>query len=188
MEGDNKLAVKFGQATIFQSTPSAWRETCKGYKGIVTDVLFQSTPSAWRETQIVVALVQAIPHFNPLPPHGGRRNDEPKDDSKVIISIHSLRMEGDLYERMLCGFANISIHSLRMEGDHTNHIYHMITYIISIHSLRMEGDGGSSQTIPFVLISIHSLRMEGDPSPSSSRLFSYLISIHSLRMEGDILI
>ena len=56
-------------------------------------------------------------HFNPLPPHGGRQF---ADVSRVqlLISIHSLRMEGDH-----CSIENlwntccISIHSLRMEGD-----------------------------------------------------------------------
>ena len=60
-------------------------------------------------------------------------------DSEVI-SIHSLRMEGD------CGYAikgvttnRISIHSLRMEGDDITFL-HFDVQPISIHSLRMEGD------------------------------------------------
>ena len=55
---------------------------------------FQSTPSAWRETTSTACLC-----------------------SNIFISIHSLRMEGDL--RSFCRLAhwNISIHSLRMEGD-----------------------------------------------------------------------
>ena len=56
----------------FQSTPSAWRETYIRMD-IVTHQIFQSTPSAWRETQPI-----------PIKP------------TKVTISIHSLRMEGDL--------------------------------------------------------------------------------------------
>ena len=34
----------------FQSTPSAWRETCSKHLTCITLSLFQSTPSAWRET------------------------------------------------------------------------------------------------------------------------------------------
>ena len=34
--------------------------------------LFQSTPSAWRETGTLVAKKSTIAYFNPLPPHGGR--------------------------------------------------------------------------------------------------------------------
>ena len=36
----------------------------------------------------------------------------------MVISIHSLRMEGDFILRLeSCGYYLISIHSLRMEGD-----------------------------------------------------------------------
>ena len=59
----------------FQSTPSAWRETLRIAWYICMDAQFQSTPSAWRETRIVQnSLVPEI-HFNPLPPHGGRREN-----------------------------------------------------------------------------------------------------------------
>ena len=81
----------------------------------------------------------------------------------VEISIHSLRMEGDLTRT--CALQDnsvISIHSLRMEGDHrlivgfqaykvfqstpsawretSNQKQHAFHFRISIHSLRMEGD------------------------------------------------
>ena len=80
--------------------------------------------------------------FNPLPPHGGRRLDRLSgvggaafqstpsawretsqfctESVVLVISIHSLRMEGDrssIYIRRV--HKNISIHSLRMEGDLT---------------------------------------------------------------------
>ena len=56
---------------------------------------FQSTPSAWRETGVVFPVTV-----------------------NAVISIHSLRMEGDLQLQALCvGHFGISIHSLRMEGD-----------------------------------------------------------------------
>ena len=35
--------------------------------------LFQSTPSAWRETKSMTLTRSELLHFNPLPPHGGRR-------------------------------------------------------------------------------------------------------------------
>ena len=56
----------------FQSTPSAWRETYS-YSIYKVHQLFQSTPSAWRETS--VSTPAALPS---------------------VISIHSLRMEGDV--------------------------------------------------------------------------------------------
>ena len=35
-------------------------------------ILFQSTPSAWRETVIFHTFFHCFTYFNPLPPHGGR--------------------------------------------------------------------------------------------------------------------
>ena len=58
----------------FQSTPSAWRETIQTYTALPTDE-FQSTPSAWRETDSASRIFSPSSHFNPLPPHGGRQND-----------------------------------------------------------------------------------------------------------------
>ena len=58
------------------------------------DGLFQSTPSAWR----VTSLEQRLP-----------RNSS--------ISIHTLRMEGDLSASAFFDLSVISIHTLRMEGD-----------------------------------------------------------------------
>ena len=60
----------------FQSTPSAWRETIRLYLTVHMESVFQSTPSAWRETY---------------------RKSLPVDN--IEISIHSLRMEGDLFIR-----------------------------------------------------------------------------------------
>ena len=79
-------------------------------------------------------------HFNPLPPHGGRRYACAGVSAGLYISIHSLRMEGDVSFAsqistwkyfnplpphggrrgnlfLLSGIRRISIHSLRMEGD-----------------------------------------------------------------------
>ena len=59
------------------------------------------------------------------------------------ISIHSLRMEGDIVSRCSPSSSCISIHSLRMEGDN-NLFRRRCDVFISIHSLRMEGDPLSS--------------------------------------------
>ena len=78
---------------------------------------FQSTPSVWRETADLSGLA-----------------------ATADISIHSLRVEGDVYimheERKLA----ISIHSLRVEGDTHSSISRDKSVLISIHSLRVEGD------------------------------------------------
>ena len=73
MEGDTLIWLTENKENSFQSTPSAWRETYIRMD-IVTHQIFQSTPSAWRETQPI-----------PIKP------------TKVTISIHSLRMEGDCH-------------------------------------------------------------------------------------------
>ena len=122
----------------FQSTPSAWRETISSYSPN-TGTIFQSTPSAWRETQMPPSRCSPYLYFNPLPPHGGRRghrrlplvlryfNPLPPHGGRLtsthrsprgyLISIHSLRMEGDGLLDVKIDRILISIHSLRMEGD-----------------------------------------------------------------------
>ena len=74
-------------------------------------------------------------------------------------------MEGDCVIHFSDRFAcHISIHSLRMEGD-----IQLATQLkeekISIHSLRMEGDARETYPAAAQSISIHSLRMEGDKQP-----------------------
>ena len=174
----------FSDASIFQSTPSAWRETPKGGSKRKPYRKFQSTPSAWRETKGSGFRITLICNFNPLPPHGGRRT---KNDGFMLIkafqSTPSAWRETPIRSTTIYS-PGISIHSLRMEGDErsTNSTkrhrafqstpsawretpYHMEDKrkeSISIHSLRMEGDMPYIQTSLLVYISIHSLRMEGD--------------------------
>ena len=88
--------------------------------------VFQSTPSAWRETA---------------------GND---DSVKFLnISIHSLRMEGDISSVWSVLRKIISIHSLRMEGDGMHVFFDALFQYISIHSLRMEGDSKTAQESVF---------------------------------------
>ena len=168
---------------VFQSTPSVWRETGQHVVYAIVSI-FQSTPSVWRETATVVAT-----------------------DSKVPISIHSLRVEGDIaFEIINERYARFqSTPSVWRETlkppEHTD------TRSISIHSLRVEGDNlcngeevGNDDFNPLPPCG-------GRPrsrQPTQSRLpfqstpsvwretmvqIRYLsgdgISIHSLRVEGD---
>ena len=160
---------------------------CTPYAQPTLIVLFQSTPSAWRETRTGTRRRTGTRHFNPLPPHGGRPLHSIDLRQVCNISIHSLRMEGDScshrvshgisvfqstpsawrettsektallhtvfqstpsawretgFRLRLCRlFCHISIHSLRMEGDAEMHVIGLFALCISIHSLRMEGDG-----------------------------------------------
>ena len=111
------------------------------------------------------------------------------DDSEVAvdcdISIHSLRMEGDVLSRSPSKLYSISIHSLRMEGDVKNHTCNFSIIAISIHSLRMEGD--------YMRLGDSFIDSAFQSTPSAWRetlLVEFReqwrrISIHSLRMEGD---
>ena len=99
---------------------------------------FLSTPSGWRATPPPQTLIRPCQ-----------------------ISIHALRVEGDVFG--ICPHLSnfISIHALRVEGDKTNPNGGNQNDI-SIHALRVEGDGtaGFYDTLPD--ISIHALRVEGD--------------------------
>ena len=83
---------------VFQSTPSVWRETCTP-TATTPATRFQSTPSVWRETCYNKIPMIHMMHFNPLPPYGGRPAELERLRYICEISIHSLRMEGDLLSR-----------------------------------------------------------------------------------------
>ena len=80
-----------------------------------------------------------IINFYPRPPGGGRQ-DAPSPGRKAKkISIHALRVEGDLWHSVSALLVSISIHALRVEGDE-NRFYKPVQRVISIHALRVEGD------------------------------------------------
>ena len=95
VEGDFCLSFQIVFVIIFLSTPSGWRATSE-HQGTVDFVkLFLSTPSGWRATQL-------------------------QSPNNLIhdISIHALRVEGDLGTAMeKVNIKAISIHALRVEGD-----------------------------------------------------------------------
>ena len=104
------------------------------------DGAFQSTPSAWRETAYRFYKIRIEEHFNPLPPHGGRR--------------------GRMYCRKRCmNFNPLPPYGGRLPSgwriaDITDHFNPLPPY-----------GGRPVEVFPFVrrnCISIHSLRMEGD--------------------------
>ena len=65
----------------------------------------------------------------------------------VFISIHTLRVEGDLIVMANKSKLTISIHTLRVEGDTVFVFASSRREIISIHTLRVEGDQGASLPI-----------------------------------------
>ena len=102
----------------FQSTPSAWRETTSILVGELAKILFQSTPSAWRETLTGTKNDGFMLVFQSTPSAWRETQGRPAAYRRSFISIHSLRMEGDFFKGVMTWEnVGISIHSLRMEGD-----------------------------------------------------------------------
>ena len=117
MEGDDDESAPDTIAYLFQSTPSAWRETMIDTDGTVRFVGFQSTPSAWRETCHFFHSFLIFLYFNPLPPHGGRPYQASCPPQKNSFqSTPSAWRETTVSSTHSSG-RQISIHSLRMEGD-----------------------------------------------------------------------
>ena len=64
--------------------------------GIITIVEFLSTPSGWRATTKDSSILISSWNFYPRPPGGGRLLFTAPLHHILIISIHALRVEGDL--------------------------------------------------------------------------------------------
>ena len=95
MEGDNCSHRVTLQNVHFNPLPPYGGRLIRSYRFIWTAV-FQSTPSVWRETGVTATSNPARTDFNPLPPYGGRPFKSVCPASSNAISIHSLRMEGDV--------------------------------------------------------------------------------------------
>ena len=125
---------------LFLSTPSARRATEILTNFFGTDIIFLSTPSARRATGAVPRAARpqlyfyprpprggrpqpALPprscgsYFYPRPPRGGRQVGLGVRTSRIVISIHALREEGDVHKGHPRRSLSISIHALREEGD-----------------------------------------------------------------------
>ena len=88
----------------------------KTARSVVAEI-FQSTPSAWRETRTSIECIDAMRDFNPLPPHGGRQRcyfHIDRQDHFNPLPPHGGRLQP---RRWVGEWKFISIHSLRMEGD-----------------------------------------------------------------------
>ena len=171
---------------LFQSTPSAWRETCRDGGRFGQMGGFQSTPSAWRETLATIERLTPREDFNPLPPHGGRLSgnlcyNNPKAHFNPLPP-HGGRLphNRDLL-RPGIHFNPLPPHGGRRTVTETDRP----PRTISIHSLRMEGDYRQDGilTVEDVFQSTPSAWRE--TASVALAEFAQIISIHSLRMEGD---
>ena len=93
MEGDVETVSGGAAGRLFQSTPSAWRETALARVIYPPPISIHSL--RMEGDREISRIVIRSRYFNPLPPHGGRQRNDFSDIYHSHISIHSLRMEGD---------------------------------------------------------------------------------------------
>ena len=182
-----------------------WRSD-KGEK--IEKAKFQSTPSVWRVTLADGEVFCWLFNFNPHPPCGGWLDNAVCSICGQSISIHTLRVEGDLHNRLFvlviqnfnphppCGGwpaipeaavtpDTISIHTLRVEGD--SHLYQ--TQGTRPTNFNPHPPCGGWLVATIIIIYKHNFNPHppcgGWPTTSATLLFSSNISIHTLRVEGD---
>ena len=110
------------------------------YMSSASSLKFLSTPSGWRATGEDVATLMCLFNFYPRPPGGGRHCCREYGIYVSGISIHALRVEGDILLSFISHSNSISIHALRVEGDCEDYAGNFWQAMISIHALRVEGD------------------------------------------------
>ena len=103
-----------------------------------------------------------------------------------MISIHALRVEGDVESCFIATRHWISIHALRVEGDQEFFTaYEKAHAEISIHALRVEGDVSASATCGHLVQFLSTPSGWRATNSCFSRSSKKQISIHALRVEGD---
>ena len=79
--------------------------------------IFQSTPSVWRETPYIWLTRLQLRNFNPLPPYGGRLHNQLQSTATTRFQSTPSVWRETRTQRQRHGERGISIHPLRMEGD-----------------------------------------------------------------------
>ena len=171
-------------------------------------MLFLSTPSGWRATAYATPSARTPKNFYPRPPGGGRPFLAKRHRDAVQISIHALRVEGDIlfvlhlqhffyfYPRPPGGgrplpqsprssTRSISIHALRVEGDVYQHDVNRTIFLF------LSTPSGWRATGVVLRRLVQHLYFYPRP-PGGGRHVSIppiytrsVISIHALRVEGD---
>ena len=123
----------------FLSTPSVWRATLSGRPLLCGATNFYPRPPCGGRRPSVRQTSPRRSYFYPRPPCGGRRSSAVRRNCSniflstpsvwratlaqghgrrlVVISIHALRVEGDMNTLPTGTERKISIHALRVEGD-----------------------------------------------------------------------
>ena len=71
----------------------------------LTEHEFLSTPSGWRATALPATFFSCSSNFYPRPPGGGRQRDIMDAMQFYQISIHALRVEGDIKRIYSCVYS-----------------------------------------------------------------------------------
>ena len=88
---------------------------------------------------LILKYVDTISNFNPLPPHGGRRNQ--KKMQLQAFYFNPLPPHGGRLTRLLYGYFKRYFNPLPPHGGRLSPMCILsMASLISIHSLRMEGD------------------------------------------------
>ena len=206
MEGDKNDGWEELSTALFQSTPSAWRETITAANIAMDEAIsihslrMEGDPRT-RYGQSPDSHFNPLPphggrhgtrnspmmqyYFNPLPPHGGRRKYDFGENADITISIHSLRMEGD-QSGVRTARAASHFNPLPPHGGRQFNIFDCCT------CFQFQSTPSAwRETFPRTLTS--QLAFHFNPLPphggrqrrSGIRDDLRAISIHSLRMEGD---
>ena len=117
--------------------------------GISWAASFLSTPSGWRATAQTAATNAGTSDFYPRPPGGGRLKYDIVSPPLPDISIHALRVEGDVQlrrERRHGGRRHF--YPRPPGGGRHNGVTFWRNGDISIHALRVEGDHSTRRSVP----------------------------------------
>ena len=140
VEGDRSAGYVFLLFIEFLSTPSGWRATVYAPSSLTYFEKFLSTPSGWRATRHPSGVCFDKIHFYPRPPGGGRQQEI--EQFVFGINFYPRPPGGGRPDKVNHNISQqaISIHALRVEGDLTHEAEKAIQIVISIHALRVEGD------------------------------------------------
>ena len=139
----------------------------------------------WGGRLTVIDKVAKTINFNPRPPWGGRPVKAHFKASRILISIHALRGEGD-FRVILSSWLriSISIHALRGEGDS----FQVFRVLSNDYFNPRPPWGGRLSSLDKITINIG---FQSTPSVGRATLIMCYtgwrinISIHALRGEGD---
>ena len=151
----------------FLSTPSGWRAT------ILADeskrlTIFLSTPSGWRATTTRVAALENMIKFLSTPSGWRATVNRPDWFHDSGISIHALRVEGDLSHPIMMQLRVSYFYPRPPGGGRHARCFQLVK--INYFYPRPPGGGRPvrrRKTVEAVKISIHALRVEGDRKEGS---------------------